>query len=192
MCPSVNGRQRLVALDVGLKAALVALLLLAVVFPHWPQFEGKAIGVRIATYPLSGAIVPASWLLFFRRHPFPVAPDIVVVLPFLIDTAGNALNLYDTVWWWDDANHLVNWGLLTVAFLLAIGSLRLPWWNSLALGSGFGAATAVAWELLEYFAFIRNSPELATAYTDTLGDLGLGLAGSVVASVLVVWARRLR
>ncbi len=183
-------RRSLVLVDIGLKVALLALLLLAVAFPHWPQFEGKAIGTRIFTYPLSGFIVPAGWWLFFRRHPFPVAPDIVVILPFVIDTAGNALNLYDTIWWWDDANHFVNWGILTAAFLLAIQSLRLPWWNALGLGAGFGAATAIAWELLEYVAFIRNSPELATAYTDTLGDLGLGLAGSIVASALLVSAWR--
>ena len=47
---------------------------------------------------------------------------------------------------------------------------------------------------MEYVTFIRNSPELATAYTDTLGDLGLGLAGSVTASTLIIlvdrWQRR--
>ncbi len=186
----VKTRRRLLAVDIGLKAALVALLLLAVAFPHWPQFEGKAIGTRIAAYPLAGFVVPAGWWLFFRKHPFPLAPDIVLILPFVIDTAGNALNLYDTISWWDDANHFVNWGLLTAAFLLAIRPLRLLWWNALGLGAGFGAATAIAWELLEYFAFIRNSPELATAYTDTLGDLGLGLAGSIVSSLLVVSVRR--
>ena len=45
--------------------------------------------------------------------------------------------------------------------------------------------TAITWELLEYFAFIRNSSELATAYTDTLGDLALGLTGSVVSALTV-------
>ena len=34
--------------------------------------------------------------------------------------------------------------------------------------------------------FIRNAPELRTAYHDTLGDLALGLTGSVVAATLVV------
>jgi len=185
----MHKRRRLIAVDIGLKVALVALLLLAVAFPHWPQFEGKAIGTRIVTYPASGILVPAGWWLFFRKHPFPVTPDLVVILPFVIDTAGNALNLYNTVSWWDDANHFVNWGILTAAFMLVIRPLRLPWWNALALGAGFGAATAIAWELLEYVAFIRNSPELATAYTDTLGDLGLGLAGSITASALLVSIR---
>lgn len=193
--PRSSPRRPLLALDFALKLALVALLLLAVVFPGWEQFQGKAIGTRILTYPLSGILVPAGWWLFFRRRPFPVTPDIVVILPFVIDTAGNAANLYNTIWWWDDANHFVNWGLLTGAFALTIRPLRLPWWNVLALGVGFGGATAIAWEVLEYFAFIRNSPELETAYTDTLGDLVLGLSGSAIASTLIaasVWRREKR
>jgi hypothetical protein len=33
----------------------------------------------------------------------PVTPplDILVVLPFLIDTAGNAADLYDSISWWE-------------------------------------------------------------------------------------------
>lgn len=179
-------RQTLVGLDLALKVALVGLLLLAVAFPEWPQFQGKGITARVLTYPLSGLVVPAGWWLFLRRRPFPVAPDIVVILPFVIDTSGNALDLYDSVYWWDDFMHALNWGILTLAFLLAIAPLRLPRWNALGLGIGFGAATAIAWEGLEYVAFIRNSPERATAYTDTLGDLVLGLSGSMVASSLLV------
>lgn len=175
----------ILTLDLALKLALVVLLLLAVVFPDWEQFEGKAIGTRILTYPLSGLLVPAGWWLFFRGRPYPFAADVVVILPFVIDTAGNAANLYNSIWWWDDANHFVNWGLLTAAFLLVVRPLRLTWWNLLTLGIGFGAATAIAWEVLEYFAFIRNSPELETAYTDTLGDLVLGLCGSTAASGLM-------
>jgi hypothetical protein len=45
----------------------------------------------------------------------------------------------------------------------------------------------VLWEFAEYFTFIRNSPELETAYEDTLGDLALGLSGSVVAALVTAW-----
>jgi hypothetical protein len=44
--------------------------------------------------------------------------------------------------------------------------------------------TAILWEIGEYFAFIRNSPELSTAYTDTLGDLTLGLSGATLAATI--------
>ena len=34
---------------------------------------------------------------------------------------------------------------------------------------------------------IRNSPELGTAYEDTLGQLALGLTVSVVAALVTAW-----
>ena len=113
--------------------------------------------------------------------------DILLVLPFLIDTAGNTLDLYDRFEWWDDLNHLVNWGILTAAFgqfLLRLPVGRLP---LAGLAVGFGAVTAILWELAEFVAFLRDSPERRTAYTDTLGDLSLGLTGSCLAAMATAW-----
>lgn len=85
--------------------------------------------------------------------------------------------------WRDDANHLVNWALLSVAVgALALRNRVRPW-ETLAYVVGFGAVTAILWEVAEYFAFIRRSTELETAYTDTLGDLALGLTGSTAAGI---------
>jgi hypothetical protein len=107
----------------------------------------------------------------------------------LIDTLGNVFDLYDTIVWWDDANHFVNWALLTGAFGQFLLRLRLGVLNTFALAVGFGAVTAVLWEFGEYVTFIRNSPELDTAYTDTLGDLALGLTGSTVAAFVTAGFR---
>jgi hypothetical protein len=175
--------------DLALKAALIGLLLLAVLFPDLPQFEGKAMTGRAIAYPLAALLVPAVWVLYGRKRSdrYPYALDILLTLPFLIDVAGNALDLYDSIDWWDDANHFVNWGLLVAAFGQLL--VRLPVGRVAAVGLmiGFGAATAVLWEFAEYFTFIRNSPELETAYEDTLGDLALGLSGSVVAALVTAW-----
>ena len=182
-------RRWMLWLDIALKAALLAILLFAVLFPDSPQFEGKAMGGRAIAYPIAVFIVPAAWWLISRRRPlaYPYALDILWTLPFLIDTAGNAADLYDSVSWWDDLNHFVNWGILVLAFgqlllLLPVGRLETG-----ALCVGFGAVTAVLWEFAEYVTFIRGSPEEATAYTDTLGDLALGLSGSIVAAVVTAW-----
>jgi hypothetical protein len=180
-------------LDVAVKAALVGLLLFAVLRRDLPQFEGKAVVGRALAYPLAALIVPAVWWIRGRRGSYPYALDILLVLPFLIDTAGNAANLYDTIDWWDDLNHFVNWAILTSAFgqlLVRLPVGRLAAWG---LAVGFGAVTAILWEFAEYYTFIRHSPELRTAYTDTLGDLALGLTGSVVAALLTVtllWPER--
>ncbi len=179
-------------LDLVVKAALVALLLFGA-FSGLERFEGKAFGGRAIAYPIATLIVPFGWWIVARRRgrrpDYPYLLDILLVLPFLIDTVGNALDLYDTIGWWDDANHFVNWGLLTLAFGELL--LRLPFgrWNTFALAVGFGAVTAVLWEFAEYITFIRNSDELETAYTDTLGDLALGLSGSVVAAAVTALRR---
>jgi VanZ family protein len=181
--------------DIAVKALLIGLLVFAVARPDLPQFEGKAMVGRALLYPISAVIVPVTWWLMSRSRPreYPYALDILLVLPFLIDVAGNAADLYDSVTWWDDLNHFVNWAILTSAFCQLLIRLRLERWVAAGLAVGFGAVTAVLWEFAEYFTFIRDSPEVRTAYTDTLGDLALGLSGSVVAAVLMVtvlWPER--
>ena len=118
---------------------------------------------------------------------FPVVVDILIGLPFLIDMAGNALDLYDTVEWWDDANHLINWAIHTAAIGILLRMTDLPPVARAGLAVGWAATTAILWELGEYVAFVPNSPEAATAYRDTLGDLALGLVGGSIAAAVTAW-----
>jgi len=159
-------------------------------FSGLQQFEGKGFLWRLGTYPIAALVIPAIWVLRGRRPAYPYAADVLLTLPFLIDTMGNTLDLYDTIVWWDDANHLVNWALLSGAMGALIWRTRLGSWTTFALVVGFGAVTAILWEIAEYFAFIRDSPELTTAYLDTLGDLTLGLAGSCLAGLVAALAPR--
>jgi hypothetical protein len=190
----VPSRSILSVCNAALKLALAGLLAFAVARQDLPQFHGKSMTGRAIGYPVAALIVPIAWLVVSRRRRvrYPVVVDLLVVAPFAIDMAGNAANLYDTVSWWDDVNHLVNWAILVAGFGVLLLSTSLPRWPLFGLAVGFGAVTAILWELLEYVTFIRNSPERATAYHDTLGDLALGLTGSVVAATLVAWLGRLR
>jgi hypothetical protein len=177
----------LLAVDVAIKVATVVLLSWAVLNPDLPQFTGKAFTGRAIAYPIALLVLPVVWWLLGRPRgmAFPVGADILLGLPFLIDVVGNALNFYDAIEWWDDANHFVNWFLHTAAIGLL---LRLGSWGAGtrgALAVGWAATTAILWELAEYVAFVPNSPEAATAYADTLGDLALGLIGGTVAAILV-------
>lgn len=185
--------------NLAVKAALALLLLHAVVFPDLPQYQGKGIGWRLLLYPVSAVLVPVVWALLGRRRAawdYPHLVDVCAALPFTIDTAGNAANLYDTVDWWDDLMHLVTWVPWVVAFGLALRYARsLGRWVVAGLTVGFGATTHIVWELLEYVAFIRDNPnEYESAYRDTMGDLTLSLSGSIlgaalVATVLWRWGR---
>ena len=173
--------------NLAVKALLVGLLLFAV-FSGAEQFEGKAMEGRALTYPIAVVVVPLVWWLWGRRRgwEYPYLLDILLVLPFLIDTAGNALDLYDTIDWWDDFNHFLNWGLLTAAFGQLLVRLPIGRLNAAALAVGFGAFTALLWEIAAYFTFIRGGPEEATAYTDTLGDMVLGVTGSAIAALITI------
>lgn len=180
-------------LNYAAKAALVLLLLHAVVFPELSQYQGKGIGWRLLLYPISGLLVPLFYFFVRKRlRDYPHLIDLFVILPFLIDTAGNAANLYDTITWWDDVMHFVTWVPWVVAFGLSLQlNRKLGRLNVAMLTLGFGATTHVIWELLEYVAFIKaNSNELATAYTDTMGDLLFSLSGSITGAILastVLW-----
>ena len=173
------------ALDVAVKAGTLGLLLFALANPDLPQFQGKAFAGRAIAYPVALLALPLLWWLLGRRRiTFPVAADVLFGLPFLIDVAGNALNLYDTVDAWDDLNHLVNWGLHTAAIGLLLRYGPWGWRTRAALGFCWAVTSAVLWEFAEYVTFVPNSPEAAGAYRDTLGDLALGMLGGLVAAIV--------
>jgi hypothetical protein len=172
-------------LDVAIKVLTIALLAWAVASPDLPQFQGKAFTGRALAYPVALLALPVGWWLFARRiFPFPVIPDVLVGLPFLIDVVGNALNLYDTIDAWDDLNHLVNWSLHTAAIGLLLRYGSWGFWTRVALALCWAVTTALLWELAEFATFVQDSPEAATAYADTLGDLALGMTGGLVAAVV--------
>ena len=175
----------LIAVDIAVKVVTVGLLAWAILNPGLPQFEGKAFTGRAIAYPIALLAVPIGWWLLGRRRiPYPVAADILFGLPFLIDVGGNALDLYDTIEWWDDANHLVNWALHTsaVGLLLRYGSWSHA--TRIALAFGYAVTSAVLWELAEFVTFVPNSPEATTAYADTLLDLALGMVGGLVGAIV--------
>jgi len=178
-------------LDLAVKLSLVLLLAFGA-FSGLERFAGKAFGWRLLGYSIAAIIVPAIWGARGRRTRYPYASDILFVLPFLIDTIGNALDLYDTIDWWDDASHFVNWALLSGALAAALARTHIRGAELFGLVVGFGGVTAILWEIGEYFAFIRNSSELATAYTDTLGDMALGLSGSTLTATIAVVVQRRR
>ncbi|WP_433163259.1 hypothetical protein [Kribbella sp. CA-247076] len=176
------------------KILLFGLLLSALIWPDLSGIKGKASTARLVVYPIGAMVLPLWWWAYGRTrsklHPsFPWRADLLITLPWLIDLIGNRLNLFDTVVWWDDAMHLILWGLLTAGVLLAFAPPTLSRGLTAFVALGFGATAAVVWELGEYVAFIRSSPELQTAYTDTLGDLALGTLGALTAGLTIYQTR---
>jgi hypothetical protein len=158
------------------------------------RFADKAFGARLVAYPLMMLAVPALWwVVVKRRRPDALPPYgafSLIMLGFLVDVTGNSLDLYDSLTWWDDMNHFVNWFFLLSGVGLIIGRSVQPTWALVVMVAGLGAILAIGWELGEWYTFIRHGTELETAYEDTLGDLTLGSTGAALAGLLLAARRR--
>ena len=132
----------ILALNFAAKVLLVALLIYGMTHLELDRFRGKAMGARAALYPLSIVIIPIVWWLRGRRPPYPHLADLFLASPFIIDVAGNTLDLYNTIVWFDDVAHAVTFLLLVLAVGSLILRLGLEPWNAACLAIGFGATTA--------------------------------------------------
>ncbi len=173
-------------LDIFAKGMMLLLLVAATINPEIGNLEGKAANARTVGYSLLAFAVPAFWYLFWRdRASFPWVADLLVTITCFSDTLGNRMDLYDTLWWFDDWMHFVNTGLLAAAFVLLTLHRSAGLGRTIERALAFGVTAALAWEIAEYFAFVSKSSERAGAYDDTLGDLALGTVGTVVAALVV-------
>lgn len=176
--------------DITAKVLLVLLLTVAVIYPDFGHVRGKGAAARAVGYPLLAFAVPLVWFVYWReRASFPWVADLLVTLTCFSDTLGNRMNLYDSISWFDDWMHFVNTGMLAAAAILLTLHRSASLGATLERALAVGVTAAVGWEIAEYFAFLKTSPERLGAYTDTLGDLALGSLGSVAAAfvVHVIW-----
>lgn len=179
--------------DLAAKLALLCFLALVLIDPEWGNLEGKAPVTRAITYPLFAFTVPVLWVAWLSRRRgahYPWLADLFITLVCFSDILGNRLDLYDRVGWFDDWIHLVNSALLSAAVILLTLAPGARPSVIIERGVAFGVTASLAWELFEYVSFVTRSPELPTAYADTLGDLLLGWCGSLLAAVVIAFAWR--
>ncbi len=183
-----DGRLSLIVwLDLAAKLTLLGFLTLVLLDPGWGNLEGKAPVARAITYPLWALSVPVVWFVWLRHRgtAYPWLPDLLVTLVCFSDILGNRLDLYDSVVWFDDWMHLLNSALISAAVILLTLPPGARLSEILERSIAFGVTASLVWELFEYLAFVTHSPELPTAYADTLGDLLLGWCGAVVAGLVI-------
>ena len=157
--------------------------------PGIERFADKAFGARLIAYPIMMLLVPAIWWVVVKRKDRDAEPPYVafalIMLGFLVDTTGNSLDFYDTLTWWDDMNHFVNWVFLNAGIGLIIAAAVSPPWARIVVVAGIGSILALGWEIGEWYTFIRHGTEIETAYEDTLGDMTLGTLGGTLAALIV-------
>lgn len=185
----LDARRWAVGAAMGIKVALALAFVVALTVPL-EQLEGKGMAFRFPLFMLSAAVVPLVWR--GRFSPYPATADVLVVAPFLLDTLGNLVGLYDSYDATDDVLHTVNWILLVAAFHAwrfrrggsADATSKTDAW---LLGAGVGALAIVGWEIAEWIvAETGAGGGLALTYEDTVGDLALSTAGGMIGSWLGV------
>jgi hypothetical protein len=181
----------LAALVVAGKVLLLLCMLRAAVDPQWAHLEGKAPVARAVLFPLWSVTVPVVWLATRRATGFPWRADLLVMLTCGVDLLGNRLDLYDSIAWFDDAVHLLNAALVSLAFVLIAERGSATAVELVEAAVAVGMTASLAWELFEYATFLTRSTEWTSAYSDTMGDLALGWLGSLAAALGVLALRRL-
>jgi len=178
------------AADITLKVLLVMAMIQVLIEPEWAHLDGKAPVARAIVFPLWALGLPILWTLTRRASAFPWLPDLLITLTCLVDVIGNKLDLYDSLPHFDDGVHLLNSVAVSVAYVVLTVPPRA---SSVAVANAAlaaGLTASLAWELFEYVAFLARTTEWTTVYADTIGDLFLGLLGSLVAVIVTTTIRR--
>ncbi|MET0931078.1 MAG: hypothetical protein ABWX74_16270 [Aeromicrobium sp.] len=178
--------------SIAAKIGLFLLLGLALLVPGFGNMDGKGLVPRAIGYPVAALAIPYIWFTWWRpRASFPWTADFLITFACFSDIFGNFLNLYDAVESFDNLIHFVNTGLLTAAIILLTMHRTTSLGAVIERALAFGVSAALAWEIAEYFAFLRWSPERLGAYADTLSDMSLGALGSLIAAFWIhaLWRR---
>ena len=170
---------------VAAKVVLMTMLVLVLVDPTWGHLEGKAPVARALLYPTVALVVPVYRILRPSTEPYPWLSDLLLTLSGFTDILGNRLDLYDRVWWFDDAIHLGVTLCVSAAVVLLTVQRTATFAAVRDRSVAFGMTAAVGWELFEFVSFVTRSSEAPTAYADTIGDLVLGWTGAWLAAWLV-------
>ena len=173
--------------NLAVKVALVASFAVAIGLSP-DTVEGKAMGFRAPLFLAPVVIVPIIARLR-RWDPYPHTADALLAAPFLLDTLGNLLGVYDDFPQTDDVLHTINWVLLVGAFhafrFRNVDDRR----DAVILGYGFGAIMIVWWEIMEWAVSedgFGGAGGLALTYEDTIGDLFLSSTGGLIGSIIAV------
>ena len=173
--------RRCIAWLVAAKTLLAVLLLTGALWPHGP-FEGKGMLYRLPAFLLPGLVVSYHWW----RHrddgrAYPVALDVALTVPFLLDTLGNALGLFDSLDHFDSVMHTLNWAVLCAGVTLTWARGRFgrgaQFGYHIIVGAGFGAIASVLWEAMEYAIMQAGVVGLNLTYGNTITDLLFSTAG---------------
>jgi len=169
------------------KGITIALVVDSVLRPEQPKYRGKAMRIRALGYGAGLLIVPVAWAAGGRQEDYPIAADLAVTFPLLIDAAGNALGIYDEARI-DDLVHGVNAAALSWVFGSVVGP-RLPSREAAAVATlAFGLVGELLFDGMEYVGERLGFDGLGLSPEDTIADVAAASIGASLASALT-WIR---
>ena len=165
--------------NVGIRAAIVAMLLEARRLPDDPRFRGKGIGTRGLVMLPASLLFPLAQLHPRRRsRPYPVWTDSLYLSIFALDLAGNHFDLYDSYTYFDAVPHAHGTGAATVA---TAELLELPALSAV----GVAQLGHIGLEAQEYYSDVLFGLRNVRGTWDTVNDLLAGAAGSIAYAVIL-------
>ncbi len=167
------------ALLLAAKATTLAVAADAVRHPKQPKWHGKAMRIRALGYVSVTLAIPVGSALRRRPEPYPLGADLMLSVPLLLDSGGNALGLYERAHI-DDAVHFSNGAILMTAFGAAISPRIGSRWEAATITLGIGATGAMAWEIMEFVGLKMGFRGMNLTYEDTMLDTIESFLGAVV------------
>jgi len=181
-------REPSVLFNVGLRLAILVFTVDAIVHATDERFAGKSLGPRNVGILLGFSMLfPILHFVYKRWKRYPVWYDNLYLSIFWLDMAGNSLNLYNSVEWWDHIPHFHGPGALSMVLIGAFGFAPLA-------AAGLATILHVTLECWEYYGDVLLGTHNVRGVADSINDLAYGLAG-VLAYTLVAkrsWFLRLR
>jgi hypothetical protein len=171
-------REPAVLVNIASRILIVVFTIDALVNASDDRFAGKALGPRNVGIMLGFSMLfPLVYLVAKRWRSYPWWYDNLYLSIFWLDMAGNSLNLYNTVEWWDHIPHFHGPGALSAVLM---GVFGLP---GLA-AAGLSTILHVTLECWEYYGDVLMGTHNVRGIADSINDLSYGLAGMVVYTVL--------
>lgn len=127
------------------------------------------------------------------RARLPALLELATGLVLLVAAWSSVFLLYERLEHWDLVVHFAATAVLAELAFRALerwGRLRTPGpVTHVLLVTALGTTLALVWEYVEFAGYALVDPRVQVGYTDTMGDLAAGNAGSLVAGILGAWAR---
>ena len=142
------------------------------------RFAGKALGPRNVGILLGFSMLfPLLQAVRGQWKRYPMWYDNLYLSIFALDMAGNTLNLYNAIEWWDHIPHFHGPGALAAVLMGAFG------FGAIA-AAGLSTMLHVALETQEYYGDVLLGTHNVKGIQDSMNDILFGLAGVVVYTIV--------